>query len=419
MKKNILIKNKFSKGLDLSRRNKYENIPLSGKMTARSRLQAALDHKPVDRVPVNLYELGGFEIDPHDPDEFNVYKYPAWKPLLKLVYEQTDLIKMVSARNSRGHEVNGLDLDPDYDRKLVKTKTYIKNGSRFSEIVIDIAGRTLKSVSRRDPEVDTTWVLEHLLKDTDDLKAYLELPDDLFKISLDTDKLYEKEKELGERGIVMVETEDPICVAASLFSMQDFTIIAMTEQKLFHRLLEKVSIPLYKRTEIVARDFPGRLWRIFGPEYATEPYLPPDLFYEYAVKYTKPMVENIQKYNGLVRIHSHGKIKNVLDYIVTELNADAIDPVEAAPSGDITLKEVKEKYGSKVTIFGNIQISDIENMEHSRFKELVKRTIEDGLSITGTGFVLMPTSSPYGREISKTTLKNYEILVNTALDYHK
>ena len=37
----------------------------------------------------------------------------------------------------------------------------------------------------------------------------------------------------------MVDTEDPLCAAAQLFSMEDFTIIALTEQKLFHRLLEK------------------------------------------------------------------------------------------------------------------------------------------------------------------------------------
>ncbi len=417
MKQEYLTNKRLVRKSALSEKVRYEKISTAGKMTSRQRLEAALNQAPVDRVPVNLYELSGFDINPDDPDEFNVYKYPTWKPLLQLVNEKTDLIKMVSARTSRGHEVNGLDLDPFYGKKIVEIKNYIKNGSKFNEIIIKIGKRTLKSVSRRDPEVDTTWVLEHLLKDTDDLKAYLELPDELFQISLDIDKLYKKEKELGQRGIVMVETEDPICIAASLFSMQDFTIIAMTEQKLFHKLLEKVSAPLYNRTEIVAEEFPGRLWRIFGPEYATEPYLPPNLFDEYAVRYTKPMVDQIQKSDGLVRIHSHGRIKNVLDHIINGLNADAIDPVETPPSGDVTLKEVKDKYGSKVTIFGNIQISDIENMDNCEFEEMVKRTIEDGLSNTGTGFVLMPTSSPYGRQISETTMKNYETLVNTALKY--
>ncbi len=417
MDKTSLIKKEIKKGDFLPDKIKYEKIAHSGGMTSRQRLNAVLQGRPADRVPINLYELGGFDIDPNDPDEFNVYKYPSWKPLLELVYEKTDLIKMVSPRNSRGHEVNGLDLDPSDSRNLVTINNYVKDGSRFIETIIKIGGRTLRSIARRDPEVDTTWVVESMIKNVDDLKDYLELPNDLFSTSLDIDKLYRKEEELGEKGIVMVETEDPICIAASLFSMQDFTIIAMTEQELFHRLLEKVSIPLYQRTEIVAKEFPGRLWRIFGPEYATEPYLPPNLFNEYAVRHTRAMVDSIQKYYGLVRIHSHGRLRNVLDYIIEGLNADAIDPVEAPPSGDITLKEVKERYGSKVILFGNIQISDIESMEPAEFKDLVKRTIEDGFSKDGKGFVLMPTSSPYGREISKTTLNNYEILVNTALEF--
>ena len=36
----------------------------------------------------------------------------------------------------------------------------------------------------------------------------------------------------------------------------------------------------------VSRRFPGRLWRIYGPEYAAEPCLPPRLFNEYVVRYT-------------------------------------------------------------------------------------------------------------------------------------
>ena len=139
----------------------------------------------------------------------------------------------------------------------------------------------MTSLTRRSPEVDTIWTVEHLLKSTEDLKAYLELPDEVFKEDVDVTSLIEEDKKLGERGIIMVDTEDPICAAASLFSMEDYTVIAMTEQKLFHRLLEKLSLYIHARTEKVAEEFPGHLWRIYGPEYATEPYLPPDLFKEY------------------------------------------------------------------------------------------------------------------------------------------
>lgn len=125
----------------------------------------------------------------------------------------------------------------------------------------------------------------------------------------------EQENSLGDSGIVMVDTEDPVCAVASLFNLETFTIFALTEQVLCHKLLEKHALYIHKRTEKVAREFPGRLWRIYGPEFITEPFLPPTLFDEYVVKYTNTMVKKIKSYGGFVRIHSHGCIKNILDYI--------------------------------------------------------------------------------------------------------
>ena len=48
----------------------------------------------------------------------------------------------------------------------------------------------------------------------------------------------------------------------------------LAEPALFHQLLEKMARSIHRRTEQVSRLFPGRLWRIYGPEYATPPYLP-------------------------------------------------------------------------------------------------------------------------------------------------
>jgi hypothetical protein len=64
-----------------------------------------------------------------------------------------------------------------------------------------------------------------------------------------------------------------------------------------HQLLEKLARYIHARTKQISRQLPGRLWRIYGPEFATEPYLPPRLFDEYVVRYTEPMVRMI-KDNG-------------------------------------------------------------------------------------------------------------------------
>ena len=53
-------------------------------MTSRERLLKTLKGETVDRPAVSFYEIGGFDINPDDPDEYNVYNHPSWRPLLQL-----------------------------------------------------------------------------------------------------------------------------------------------------------------------------------------------------------------------------------------------------------------------------------------------------------------------------------------------
>jgi hypothetical protein len=377
---------------------------------------ATLCGKPVDRPAVNFYEVGGFRIDPSDPDEFNIYNDPSWQPLLRLAEEQTDLIRMRSPVRSRSHELDILPCRPDAGNTLdefFNIDEYVEDVYSFKRTTLKIGNKTMTELTRRSPEADTLWTVEHLLKNPEDLKAYLELPDEIFAEDVDVSGLVEEDRELGDRGIIMVDTEDPICAAASLFSMEDFTVIALTEQKLFHRLLEKLSVHIQARTEKTAKAFPGHLWRIYGPEYATEPYLPPELFKEYVVRYTGPMVEAIAEHGGFARIHCHGRIRAVLDYFV-EMGAAAIDPIEPPPHGDVELEYVRRKYGKELVLFGNLEMADIENSEPGDFEKVVEKALIDGTSGEGKGFVLMPSSAPNGRNITPRIMANYETMVRLA-----
>lgn len=367
-------------------------------MTRRERLLATLQGRPVDRPAVSFYEIGGFDIDPDDPDPFNVYNDPSWRPLLQLAEEQTDLIRLRSARVTRA------------DSPIFTTEITEENCSRLTRTTVRVAGRTLTSLMRRDPDVNTIWVLEHLCKDLDDLKAYLQIPDEVLAEDIDVSELIAEDRALGDRGLIMVNTPDPICLAAELFSMEDYVVVAFSEPEWFHRLLEKLARVLYRRTEIVAREFPGQLWRIFGPEYASEPFLPNRLFEEYVCRYTKPMVDLIQGHGGYTRIHCHGRIRHLLRHFVG-MGAVATDPIEPPPQGDITLAEVRRDYGRDLVLFGNLEIADIENLPPPQFEKVVAQSLRDGTAGEGRGFVLLPSAAPYGRTITPTTMANYETMV--------
>jgi hypothetical protein len=378
-------------------------------MTRRERLMATLQGRPVDRPPVNFYELGGFAIDPADPDPYNIYNSPDWKPLLDLTERHTDMIRMVRAVRARSHEPAMAARQAEFFRQTV-----VDNGdTRVTRTEVTAGGRVMTQVSVREREMNTDWTTEHLLKSVEDVEAYLSIPDDVFGELIDVKPLEAVEAALGDRGIVMVDTEDPLCAAATLFSMEDYTTIAFTERELFTRLLDKMARRVLSRTEEVSRRFPGRLWRIYGPEFASEPYLSPELFKDYVVRYVGPMVRAIQKHGGFARIHSHGRLRGILP-LIAEMGADALDPIEPPPQGDMELREVRERFGEQMVLFGNLEISDIERIPTAQFAEKVKRALDEGMSGSGRGFVLMPSASSYGRHISPLCLRNYETMVELA-----
>lgn len=377
-------------------------------MNSRERLMATLRGEVVDHPAVNFYEVGGFAINPDDPDPFNIYNDPSWQPLLRLAREKSDLICM-----------RGPVLRPGANnshKEFFSVQTAIENGSRITRTTLRVGGRTMTEVTKRDPEIDTIWVVEHLLKDVDDLKAYLQLPDSVFDVEPDVTNLFTEDAKLGDRGIVMVDTGDPICSAASLFAMDVFTVMAYTENELFHQLLEKFARWIQPLTEKVSAGFPGHLWRIYGPEYAAEPYLPTGLFDEYVVRYTGPMVKAIQKHGGFARLHCHGHISKLLPYFAG-MGVDAIDPIEPPPQGDVQLIDVRRQYGRDMVLFGNLEARDIENLPSSEFEQVVAQALREGTDGEGRGFVLLPSSSPYGRTITPKALANYETMVRLAREF--
>ena len=371
-------------------------------MTRRERLMATLRGEPVDRPAVSFYELNGLDEHPESTDPFNIYSHPSWRPLLDLTREKTDRIAM------RG--VAYASVRPDPLEAISESETSLHEGVRFTVSRVRVGDRVLTCRTRRDPDVNTVWTEEHLLKDIEDLKAFLDIPLPTPDGVVDTSSVTTAESTLGDTGIVMIDSPDPLCLAASLFSMAEYTVIAMTEQATFRRLLDRFASVLVPKTAAVAQALPGRLWRIYGPEYASPPYLPPSLFRDYVCRYLTPMVEAIHRHGGYVRIHSHGNLKAILDDIAAT-GADGLDPIEPPPQGDVELAYVRERHGKQLVLFGNLEISDIENLPTAQCAEKVKRALAQGTAGTGRGFVLMPSACPYGRELSPLTLRNYEKMI--------
>lgn len=376
-------------------------------MNRKQRLFNTFAGKTVDRPAFNFYEINGYMENPDDPDPFNIFSDPSWKPLLELAKEKTDRMVWVQDVPVK----NNLQAVSLYPFDVVNERTEIKNEKKHRFIEIKTPKGILTNHYVTEKDINTNWCVEHLIKGLEDLEEWTKLPDGEFCGEPDISEILRMEKELGDTGCPIIDICDPLGMVGSLMTMEDYTIFAMVEKDIFHRALEKAARYVYWLTEKLTAALPGRVWRIIGPELACEPYLPPSLFHEYVYNYDKPIVDIINKSNGFARIHCHGKLKAVLDDIVA-IGCMGLDPIEPPPQGDVKLSYVRLEYGKNMVLFGNLEASDIENLHVDAFRERIKTALYEGTMGNGRGFVLMPSASPYGRKLSLTAMKNYEAIVN-------
>ena len=370
---------------------------------------ATLRGQPVDRPPVCFYEINGHDQNPLNGDPFNIYSHPSWAPLIELAREKTDRILM------RGVPLK--NAPPDPVAPFQTYESHLEGGSQITTSTIRAGGRVLTSRWRRDPDIDTVWTIEHLLKNADDLRAWLELPEPEIGGQPDISAVLKAEHEIGDTGIVCIDTADPLCCVAPMFDLGEFTVVAATEPELFHTALQRFSRAIIAHVAAVAKALPGRLWRICGPEYASPPYLPPRLFREYVTAYDTPMVQAIQQHGGFARIHCHGRIKDILDDIAAT-GCVGLDPIEPPPQGDVQLSWVRERYGRQMVLFGNLEASDIENLPACEFEKKIAAALREGTAGIGRGFVLMPSACPYGRVLSERALNNYRKMIEMVEGQH-
>ncbi len=385
-------------------------------MTSRERLLAVLRGQIPDRVPVNCYELVGWDLN----SWYN--QRESYKPLMDIVREKTDCVYMISLPapeyGASADRVRGVEVELQSDK--IEKVVWREGKSEYTKVVYHTPKGDLSALYRRDDDICTTWTLEHPLKEIEDIDKYLSLGWEQIN-ELDLSEVARVQKELGDRGILLPSLSDPICEVAELFEMGQFLVYAITETEKIKYFMDAIHErqmvylgSILKAGVKAGVDWSEVLFRICGPEYATPPYLSPEYFEMFVTPYVKKMSDVIHEYGAMMRFHCHGKIAKVLDQIM-KTEPDAIDPIEPPPDGDITLAELKERIGSQMTLFGNIELRLLEHGKPEEVREFVKESMLFGKP--GGRFVIMPTAAPINDPLSERTLENYKIFIDTALEH--
>ncbi|MBE6903754.1 MAG: hypothetical protein E7480_04010 [Ruminococcaceae bacterium] len=140
------------------------------------------------------------------------------------------------------------------------------------------------------------------------------------------------------------------------------------------------------------------------------PFLSPDMFSEFITPY---LTEQIKAYKdmGLYTIkHTDGNIMPIIDDLVGA-GPDALHSLD--PQGGVDLKFVKEKYGDKICLIGNVNCGLLQTGTEEEIIEDCKRALRDGMP--GYGYIFSSSNCAY----TGLALERYELMHSIWREYGK
>jgi hypothetical protein len=369
-------------------------------MTSRQRLLALIRGQPVDRCGVCTYYHDGF----NNP---RLRQDPSCAEIMPLIDAQTEIFL------GWGPKVEGnvfLSASPDIslteqrsaedDHTVIRSTLHTPRGD-------------LHSVCVTHEGVATTWRVEHYLKTDEDIERFRSMP--YVRPRVQDNDFAAAQARIGERGLVEIGMGDPICYVADLFEFGEFTVRAWRDTANFRRLLDMMASRVYDWLDgVLALGMRDVAFRLCGPEYASEPYLSPALFRELVTQYDLPIARKIHDAGCYLRLHSHGRLANVLDYLM-ELEPDILEPVEGPPSGDIAIGEVARRVGRDCVLMGNLEPRELEFAQPQVIDELVQGIMA---SVAGrSALIVAPTDMPIAFPLSPVYAHNIGRYVEATLNW--
>ena len=254
----------------------------------------------------------------------------------------------------------------------------------------------------------------YFLKTREDAEKYLSLP--IPEIKGDISAFFIAKEKIGDAGIVDVSLgTNPGGFVATLFGTDTFAIMSIMERDIIHALCERQMKIVINRLKYLLSSGIGPFFSMASQEYIVPPLHGPVDFYDFNVKYDKPIIDMLHDAGGYIHIHCHGSVKKVFQGFI-DMGVNVLHPFEAPPMGDITPAEAKELARGKMCLEGNIQIDRMYEATPEEVKEETEKLIEIVFDDC-RGLILSPTASPYIRGRGEDCFPQYKAMIDTVINW--
>ena len=242
--------------------------------------------------------------------------------------------------------------------------------------------------SQRVLTEEASWTAEHMVKAPEDADKLLSVPYTMPEFEVTN--YFEWEDRLGDDGLVALGMPSAFRFCLGMFGSESLYFTMADDPDLIEKLVATMNERLALYVETCCIKGVRSFW-MGGSEHCGPGVVNPRFFRRLVTPYDKRIVGIIHDHGGIVNLHTHGKLKDILDDIA-EIGVDVMSPIETGLRGDVTLAEVKARIGDRVCLKGNLD--DMAFLAHAS-KDEVRQLAEDAVAqaAAGGGYILSGTDA--------------------------
>ncbi|MFW6181081.1 MAG: uroporphyrinogen decarboxylase family protein [Spirochaetota bacterium] len=209
--------------------------------------------------------------------------------------------------------------------------------------------------------------------------------------------------------LVGMHVHDAFSYPSYLLGMDEL-LAAVIERPELVRKLVRMGVEHTRELMAKARSLGAELF-VFGDDYAGTggPFMSPRHFQELFLPGLREVVEAAKDMGALAVKHSDGNLEPILEMIV-DIGIDGLHPLDPEAGMDIGL--VKERYGNRICVIGNIDTGRLLAESTPRVvEEAVRRAIME--TAPGGGYIISSANSIH----SRVKPENYRAMLEAAVRY--
>jgi uroporphyrinogen decarboxylase len=128
----------------------------------------------------------------------------------------------------------------------------------------------------------------------------------------------------------------------------------------------------------------------------------PRNFRKYDLPFIQKAAEICKRYGVFSHLHVCGRSRKVVEMVAEDTEVDVMEPLEESPGGDVDIAEIKQRYGRKICMKGNLNTFEFMlNATPEQVEEKAKRLIDE---CAADGGFILSTGDQCGRDTPDANL---------------